>query len=476
MQEPLDLLADSWEVDAQADSPLFNGTIPVEIRFEIFRHALTPSTVIFNREKGYVPDPAFYMDSFWEHNFREQTGHDDNVDSDLPDNLDELPEITTGLSVCRNDELSWCRPGWRGRPVLSINLLASCRRAFFEARQICFQIERCWWWWTGPWHPFNLRGGMVNFGYKPEKRWYPPGIAGRPLDSWPLERVEWEQRFRSARIFGHPGFPSDDYLLGHRHPPPFLKLQHLRITIPKSGMDGCFAREMMVINPFGAQSGMEAAMRISKDFTLERALKRGGDGCPTGRPAWMPPGLGFELLESDAEFQGPWGRKFVNLPELRTLTIDFDIDQYRRKKMDAIVEWAARVWQLPLNPNINGGYHYLSADGNPIEKMTWRGSYIHRACPCGCNLRCQTFLYGDIGDGWNNGNISREEGKELDRIRFKGFGARMYTWTVTWTRRRYDGPEIYPYNGAIGVREDDLRGAVYEEGNSDEPPAVSGSH
>ncbi|KAL8359078.1 hypothetical protein RB598_007781 [Gaeumannomyces tritici] len=336
----------------------------------------------------------------------------------------------------------------------------------FSRRALCFQIERCWWWWTGPWHPFNLEGSSIpgsKVPYDPE-RWYPPGIASRPLDSWSREKVEWEQRFRSARIFGHPGFPSDDYLLGHRHPPPFLRLHHLRITIPKSGMDGCFVPEKMVINPFGAQSGMEAAMRISKDFTLERALKRGGDGLPAGRPAWMPPGLGFELLESDAELQGPWGRKFVNLPELRTLIIDFDIDQHHREEMGTIVEWAARVWQLPLNPKTNGGYHYLSADGNPIEKITWRGSFIHSVCcPRGCKFAdCSTLEWKD-------------KQKIVDR-QMRGLGARMYTWTVKCTRRRYDGPGIYPYSGAIGVREDDLQGAVHDEGNSDDPSAVSCSH
>lgn len=149
-------------------------------------------------------------------------------------------------------------------------------------------------------------------------------------------------------------------------------------------MGGCFIPKKLVVNPFGAQTGMEGAMRLSKDFTLERALQEGGYGFPTGRPAWMPPGLGFELLENDAEFQGPWGRKFVNLPELRTLTINFNIDKLCRKKMDVIVEWAARAWQLPLNPNITGGYHYLSSHGNRIAKMTWRGSLIHRTCSCDC--------------------------------------------------------------------------------------------
>ncbi|KAL8364753.1 hypothetical protein RB595_003839 [Gaeumannomyces hyphopodioides] len=223
MREPINLLTDSWEVDAQAGSPLFDGIIPAEIRLEVFRYALTPSTVIWGRENpdvkaGGYHGLVYYMDTYWDNDYREQTGHDDNVDSDLPDNLDEIPDIA-GMTVSRDDELSWCRPGWRGRPVLSINLLASCRRAFLEARPFYFQMERCWWWWTGPWHPFNLRGAMHHVDYNPEETWYPPGIAGRPLDSWSRERVEWEQRFRSARIFGHPGFPSNDYLLGHRHRP-----------------------------------------------------------------------------------------------------------------------------------------------------------------------------------------------------------------------------------------------------------------
>lgn len=42
----------------------------------------------------------------------------------------------------------------------------------------------------------------------------------------------------------------------------------------------------------------------------------------------------------------------------------------------------------------------------------------------------------------------------------------MHAWTVTWTRRRHDGPEIYPYNRAVGVREDDLRSPGYEEGRT----------
>ncbi|KAH8844939.1 hypothetical protein MCOR07_003915 [Pyricularia oryzae] len=40
----------------------------------------------------------------------------------------------------------------------------------------------------------------------------------------------------------------------------------------------------------------------------------------------------------------------------------------------------------------------------------------------------------------------------------------MYTWTVTWTRRRYDGPEEYPYGDLVEVDEED-----YWEDSDSEP-------
>ncbi|KAI7925683.1 hypothetical protein M0657_002291 [Pyricularia oryzae] len=78
----------------------------------------------------------------------------------------------------------------------------------------------------------------------------------------------------------------------------------------------------------------------------------------------------------------------------KTLTMNFHCSENWRANFEVIIDYVVEMWRFPLNPH-HAGYYYLAAEGNPVRKLSWRGQ----------------------------------------------MGPRMYTWTVTWTRRRYDGPE-----------------------------------
>lgn len=70
----------------------------------------------------------------------------------------------------------------------------------------------------------------------------------------------------------------------------------------------------------------------------------------------------------------PWGMFFRGLPCLETFTMDFDATEDRREAMGELVERAVREWRFPLGDD--GPFMYLSAEGSPVEKTSWRGPLV----------------------------------------------------------------------------------------------------
>lgn len=68
---------------------------------------------------------------------------------------------------------------------------------------------------------------------------------------------------------------------------------------------------------------------------------------------------------------GIWPEAFRRLPNLKRVTIDFDEYPDERQSMGKLVEWASRVWLIPLGPR-RDHFMYLSARGNPVRKTSWR--------------------------------------------------------------------------------------------------------
>lgn len=134
--------------------------------------------------------------------------------------------------------------------------------------------------------------------------------------------------------------------------------------------------------------------------------------------------------------------------------LPFHCSENWRANFEVIIDYVVEMWRFPLNPH-HAGYHYLVAEGNPARKLSWPGRWVigrinapfftfYLVVPCHIDGDCPTHA------------ASRDK---VSRF----IGPRMYTWTVTWTRRRYDGPEEYPYGDLVEVDEEDY----WEDGDSE---------
>lgn len=158
-------------------------------------------------------------------------------------------------------------------------------------------------------------------------------------------------------------------------------------------------------------------MGLTINFDLSEALAR-DNSPPGGRPGWLPPGVLFR--------DWAWGKFFATCIRLRTFTLVIDALEEFKDAMEQHVQWASRTWQLPLNPNNNGGYQYLSADGNPIQRTSWRGPNIYWLKHC---VKCDVEI--------RLPNSECEEHTRIETLFRKGLGPRIYTWTITFTARTY---------------------------------------
>jgi len=421
----------SWKVDPQADCPLFIW-FPPEIRRQIWEETMTPE---FRRPP--------------QHDFCVRHGHDDWHAT--PNALG--PHVTSSPRPFRiNQEsvkgikmFSECRrPDLPSRPTLAPHVLATCRRILCEARHLLFRNnDRCF--WLSP-------------------NWDPAGICEyREVTSpsqWGEARGRWELRFTSRRLF----MPINKvqnlqlWLWADGEPTGHTcysnTLEHLRITFRRCDWTRRF-RSPPSINPFSQGVGMDMLemMEMTRDFswpnggeytfsavnsgTVLTATRQEDDnddgGNRRGRPGWMVPiRLGRNC----------WGRTFVNTPRLKTLTIDFDISEDQAQKMLAIVEWAVRTWRFPVHTD-----SYLATDWDSVNRYTWRGLPGHWGIYCP-DLQCQSHM-------WERRRGCREHQKIHENI-MKGVGPRMVTWTVTWTRRKHDGPEKFPYGDWIAPSSHDI--------------------
>jgi hypothetical protein len=169
-------------------------------------------------------------------------------------------------------------------------------------------------------------------------------------------------------------------------------------------------------SPYKTRLDMEAAMAATTDF--DRATARAADG----RPAWMPPGVSFWHPRQEG-LAGAWGRGFVNTPRLRTLALTLEAPEAARADVERLVQWAVRTWHMPLNPALSGGWHFLCPDAAIERTAAARGH------------ACQGITF-----------LPETPERRAERLR-----APLCTWTIRWTRRRYEGPEVFPYGGAVTV-------------------------
>ncbi|TLS23114.1 uncharacterized protein PpBr36_06631 [Pyricularia pennisetigena] len=439
-----------WDVNPQLQSTFFSA-LPAELRLQIYRNALASFTLTATPSAGAYSRKT--------HNFRLRLDHEGDPDDDLrgkpgdehgaeiPDIVPELAHAAPGCTQPNE------RPDFYEEPCMSLNMLLSCRRLLTEARPIMFEAERNYQFRSDPRSTLlNSSAGSADQGFLDRNR-----------------ELQWEKRFRRVRFFApiskyHAVFSHHANLLAH--------VKHLRVTVRRtdwrlgvvSGQPeatgipaaACFGwvQGPLQINPLGPPAGpamdqfrgtrhenlnvghMGAMMKATAGFG--RTQNSTLDHSAAGRPSWMPPQVRYTA--------GMWGREFVNMPCIKTFTMDFDTTQDKRDQLAAIVEWAVRTWRFPLNP-AHSDHHYLAAEEASVTRRSWRGTAgdWDWLGPC---ATCRPRAEGTAGDQ------PAGEAPELCSIpvharivsKFRrGLGPRMYSWSVTWTPRKYEGPEKFPY-------------------------------
>ncbi|KAI6372098.1 hypothetical protein MCOR25_003833 [Pyricularia grisea] len=442
----------NWDVNPQLQSTFFNA-LPAELRLQIYRNALASFSLTATPSDGALTRKP--------HNFCLRFDHEGDPDDDLrgkpgdehgAEMPDIVPELANAAPGCTQPNE---RPDFYEEKCMSLNMLLCCRRLLMEARPIMFEAER-------------------NYQFSSDPRSTLLKCSGGPGHQGFLDRnpeLQWEKKFRRVRFFApiskyHAVFSHHANLLTH--------VQHLRITVRRtdwrlgvvSGQPettgippaSCFGwlQGPLQINPLGPPAGpltdrfretrhenlnighMGAMMKATAEFgrtPQDSALAHSA----AGRPSWMPPQVRYTA--------GMWGREFLNMPCIKTFTMDFDTTQDKRDQLAAIVEWAVRTWRFPLNPAHGGGHHYLAAEEASVTKRSWRGTAgdWDWLGPC---ATCRPRVEGTAGEE------TAREVSELCLIpvhanivsKFRrGLGPRMYSWSVTWTPRKYEGSEKFPY-------------------------------
>ncbi|TLD21232.1 hypothetical protein PspLS_09300 [Pyricularia sp. CBS 133598] len=124
----------------------------------------------------------------------------------------------------------------------------------------------------------------------------------------------------------------------------------------------------------------------------------------------------------------------LSRPRIQTLTMRFHFDKILHKEHEAIIDFIVNTWRFPPNPK-HAGYHYSSAD--KVQKISLTPFTVKRLC-----------------------NTDAEDGPRWAMET----GPRMHTWTITWARKRHDGPQVYLYGGLVQVDGQDWQ----EDGDEEE--------
>lgn len=425
-------------MDQQFQSPLF-GKLPAEIRLNIFNLALEPyfeRPVRHNLRLRYGHDCRSDDDgalSSSVESARFTDSEDDEAsDEDIPTSdivqrkPDVCPENSSPFASIEFDDtesddswhpdaeedndsehtrpddyfntfhshlLTWLRPGSLGVPHISTSLLRTCRRAYLEARDTvpANYVHHIW----ANHAPREHRSEAYSATERLYARLTPAqrnGITSAHLHCSELYKTGprglWALCTGPGRLL--------------------RRVEHLRLSVAVPRIAFPMFFDPYHPDSFGVE--MVANMRATEDFG------RGEPPPETSDAEWEPPVTWGAVA---------WAEVFRYLPSLRSVTMDFDADGEQREAMGKVVEWAARVWRFPLGPRPDG-FTYLSAQGNPVEKTSWRGPPCF---PRECG-ECPEGHEQGIGPGgecpWSVREIVLLE---------KGLGARRYSWTVRWTAR-----------------------------------------
>lgn len=357
----LDELVNSPDYNPQTQSLLFHR-IPTEIRDFIFQYALQeycPPNVL-----AELPDLAVRHDH-------------EPVEQESPSVGDEQLQtiISDARSQARQDYgYDWLRPDNVEPMTITTALLRTCRRVYVETYRLpAAQKEHRF---------YMMRGGYGDKAVSSVdalRSYFAHHLGnGVALRSSPIEvrddsgnlRIEGRRleqimahrdMIRRVRLFTQQFWLEDSN--SHLH---FWSLianhtwlqpvQHLRITIRRGDWWYWESSNPLRINPFRTDVTTEGMYQ-----DIERAAARAAAGEVNINPDFSP---------------RAWGLAFQHLPNLKTLTMDFETAEDQRHELDRIVDWAVG-WRLPLAPGPDGRPRFLSAQGRPVDKMSWCGQDWH---------------------------------------------------------------------------------------------------
>jgi hypothetical protein len=364
--QPFNLLEHlaTQEINPQTGSPLYN-CIPPEVRVLIFQYALTGS--------ANLRQPSDF-------DFRVRHDHDPEDPPAVPsDSMIPRTQIYRSRHRWPKDGFDWHRPD--SVDAISIALLQTCRGVYVETHSLPqLQKEHVFYRYRGlDWSGSGSRQNAIHHYF------------GHVLDSpAPVAGVSRRDLVRSVRIFTQMHWldDTDDQWAFWRlvTETPWLKpVENLRFTIRRGDWWDWERNDPLKINPFRGK--VDNVHQTHLDMQT-------GDGNPA--------------------FQSPvWGLAFKNLPNLKTLTIEFETAEDKKQELEDIVAWAAK-WRLPL---ANG--RHLSAAGQPIGKMSYRGKPYHWSDRCSMCSRSHMDPQCELC------------GTRCQLVRLD-YGPRLYHWSVTW--------------------------------------------
>ncbi|KAI0465778.1 hypothetical protein F4859DRAFT_345020 [Xylaria cf. heliscus] len=359
-------------VNPQLSSPLYN-CIPAEIRNLIFEFAVT--------EPSYSPAHAIKPDDWV------QQSHDPAPAPEAPRTRDSShPGRVLRPSELRllDHGFDWLRFDNTEPLGVEAALLLTCRQVYIETCTLpLLQSEQRFYCHRGP------LGRALDEGDRSNVEEFVADWLSNPA---PGSGMKQKDLVRSVRLFTQQFWLEDTFLQLVNAPAWFVNLEHLQITLRRGDWWEWEREDTLRINPFRGNCGHAHTVDLMRrDMTTET-----------------------ENLEFT---EGAWGRAFSQIPKLKSLTIDFETAANKRDEMGAIVAWALG-WRFPLP-----GGRYLSTEGRPASKISWRGLPPHwsNQCPlCGNRIHYRM----------------REDGcskcSEIRQLLVGGYGPQLLVWTCLW--------------------------------------------
>ncbi|KAF5025818.1 hypothetical protein F66182_2151 [Fusarium sp. NRRL 66182] len=416
--ESLTCQAAKWSIEPQESSPLF-ASLPPELRIKVFNYALSEHNTYFSKNGEpllVISEPEWLLCKLPDDTKKPSEGH-----SSLSNIDDVFHYVRNGrsrmpCSIGRVERVPvWLRPDQAPRRFQHTELLRTCRRIFVEARDLLMKNT-------------TLRL-FFGSGYM---------FPRLPFDNnYRIARMTDMTRYTANRISSLELHVSqlglEDSFLGF-----FFRCEELRciknLRIIISHLDW---ENGPLLTPY--ESGRAEPQLVQRHMEATKYHGVNGD-----KRAPIPP---IDRLVREANFDrqrhwGAWGEGLSMIPNLSRLTIDFEDTESWFAQLLSLSEWAQRVWTFRLGGRMKG--YYLSAQGNPVKKSSWRALDSRSNSECEYCTR-EMPLEIAHAESYSLGGMSQPEylhhclnmPKSLD-LELELYPRLMDLRPVTWTARKLE--------------------------------------